>query len=91
LEEALERTAARPTIEPDCDFVDRGADSWLVNEEEGPRVVVNVDWHETRIDLAQVKIEQREGFNVIFLGLISCDAKRPKAETPVMIDLLLVF
>ena len=57
LEKAFQRTAAGSTVQPYRDLVGRSADGWLKNEEERPGSVVRLDGYQSRVHLANVKVD----------------------------------
>ena len=57
LEKALQGTATRATIQPNCDFVYRLADGWIEHEEQRSGGILLIDRYQSRVHLANVEID----------------------------------
>lgn len=70
LQETLHGTASRTTVEPDGYFVYRRVDGRLEDEEERSGAIVHINWHQTRIHLADIKCNLRQGVHQVIYGSI---------------------
>lgn len=70
LQETLHRTASRATVEPNGYFVYRLVDGRLEDEKERSGAIVHINWHQTRIHLADIKCNLRQGVHQVIYGSI---------------------
>lgn len=69
LEKALQGAATGPAIQPDCDFIYGASDCRFKHEEQRSRGVLLVDWHQSGVQLANVKVDIGQRIDLVFCGL----------------------
>lgn len=73
LEEPLERTASRTTVQPDRNFVDRLPKLRLEDEENRSRVILLINGYRSGINFTDIVVDIREFVDeVSYRGCVSC-------------------
>lgn len=60
LEKALQRTATRSAVQPDCDFLDGLSNRWVEHKEERSGRILLIDRDQSGIHLTNVKVDIRQ-------------------------------
>ena len=80
LEEAFKGAAARTSIEPNRDLVDRRSDGGLEDEEEGSGCVIHVNRYETGVHLPKIKVDVRKRFHLVCFFRLEIEKTRERDD-----------
>lgn len=71
LEKALQGTATGSTIQPNGNFVDGFSNGWIEHEEQRSRGVLLIDWDQSGVHLANVKVDIGQRVDLVLCEIVS--------------------